>query len=209
MSKQRSIILKQDKGKGIVLLDRTVYIGKYLSILNTQQFQLLDINPTAANENKIQRALWKIKSKFTQQEYKKLYPTGSNSGKFTQQEYKKLYPTGLNSGKFYGTVKLHKLPRFETVDKLPLRPIISNVGTASYQPAKHPAKLLLPLSKNRYTTNSTKSFMSFIRHQKVPDGHKMVLFDVAFSFCKCRSWHFHRKYSKTKIRQQRDQHIYY
>ena len=191
MSKQRSIILKQDKGKGIVLLDRTVYIGKYLSILNTQQFQLLDINPTAANENKIQRALWKIKSKFTQQEYKKLYPTGSNSGKF------------------YGAVKLHKLPRFETVDKLPLRPIISNVGTASYQPAKHPAKLLLPLSKNRYTTNSTKSFMSFIRHQKVPDGHKMVLFDVAFSFCKCRSWHFHRKYSKTKIRQQRDQHIYY
>ena len=153
MSKQRSIILKQDKGKGIVLLDRTVYIGKYLSILNTQQFQLLDISPTAANENKIQRALWKIKSKFTQQEYKKLYPTGSNSGKF------------------YGTVKLHKLPRFETVDKLPLRPIISNVGTASYQPAKHPAKLLLPLSKNRYTTNSTKSFMSFIRHQKVPDGH--------------------------------------
>ena len=191
MSKQRSIILKQDKGKGIVLLDRTVYIGKYLSILNTQQFQLLDISPTAANENKIQRALWKIKSKFTQQEYKKLYPTGSNSGKF------------------YGTAKLHKLPRFEAVDKLPLRPIISNVEIASYQPAKHPAKLLLPLSKNRYTTNSTKSFMSFIRHQKVPDGHKMVLFDVAFSFCKCRSWHYHRKYSKTKIRQQRDQHIYY
>ena len=33
------VSLKQDKGKGVVLLDRTVYIDKCLSILNTQQFQ--------------------------------------------------------------------------------------------------------------------------------------------------------------------------
>ena len=97
-----------------MLLDRTVYIDKCLSILNTQQFEQLDISPTAANENKIQRALQKIKSKFTQQEYKRLYPTRSNAGKF------------------YGTAKLHKLSTFGTVDQLPLRPIISNIGTASY-----------------------------------------------------------------------------
>ena len=75
-----------------MLLDRTVYIDKCLSILNTQQFQQLDISPTAANENKIQRALRKIKSIFTQQEYKRFHPTGSNGGKFC------------------GTAKLHKLP---------------------------------------------------------------------------------------------------
>ena len=45
------VSLKQDKGKGVVLLDRTVYTDKCLSILNTQQFQQLDISPTAANEN--------------------------------------------------------------------------------------------------------------------------------------------------------------
>ena len=65
---------------------------------------------------------------------------------------------------------------------LPLRPIISNIETASYQLAKHLAKLLLPLSKNQYTINSTKSFMSFITHQKVPGGHKMVSFDVVSLF---------------------------
>ena len=32
------VILKQDKGKSVVLLDRTVYIDKCLSMLNTQQF---------------------------------------------------------------------------------------------------------------------------------------------------------------------------
>ena len=158
------VILKQDKGKGVVLLDRTVYIEKCLSVLNTQQFQQLDISPTAANEHKIQRVLRKIKSKLTQQEYNRLYPTGSNADKF------------------YGSAKLHKLPTFGTVYQLPLRPIISNIGTASYQLAKHLAKLLLPLSKNQCTINSTKSFMSFIKHRKVPDGHKMVSLDFVSLF---------------------------
>ena len=57
------VILKQDKGNDVVLLDKTVYIDKCLSILNTQKFQQLDISPTAANEYKIQRALRKINSK--------------------------------------------------------------------------------------------------------------------------------------------------
>ena len=39
--------------------------------------------------------------------------------KFTQQEYKRLYPNGSNAGKFYGTAKLHKLLTFGTVDQLP------------------------------------------------------------------------------------------
>ena len=68
--------------------------------------------------------------------------------KFTQQDYKRLYPAGSIAGKFYGLAKLHKFPIFAAVDQLPLRPIIWNVGTASYQLAKHLAKLLLPLSKN-------------------------------------------------------------
>ena len=32
-----------------------------------------------------------------------------------------------------------------------MRPVISNIGTASYQPTKHLAKLLSPLSKLEYT----------------------------------------------------------
>ena len=53
-----------------------------------------------------------------------------------------------NVDKFYVTGKLHKFPTFGTVDQLPARPIISNIGTAFYLLAKYLAKLLLPLSKN-------------------------------------------------------------
>ena len=69
--------------------------------------------------------------------------------KFTQQGYKKLYPTGSKAGKFFDTAKLHKLTILGTVDQLSVRPIISNTGTSSYQLAKYPAKLLLSLSKNQ------------------------------------------------------------
>ena len=64
------------------MFDEDCFLDKCLATLNTQQFQQLGISTTAASENKIQRALRKIKSKFTQHEYKKLYPTGSNAGKF-------------------------------------------------------------------------------------------------------------------------------
>ena len=57
--------------------------------------------------------------------------------RFTLQEYNKVYPTRSNAGKLYGTAKIHKLPELGTVDQLPLRPIVSNIGTASYYLAKH------------------------------------------------------------------------
>ena len=107
------VVLKEDKGGGVVMLDKNIYVDKCLSILATNQLMKLDKNPTSSYE-KIQRTLRKIKSKLSTEEYKKLYPTGSNAGRF------------------YGTAKVHKIYRNDKVDKLPLRPTVSNIGTASY-----------------------------------------------------------------------------
>ena len=92
----------------------------------------LDKNPTSSYESKIQCTLRKIKSKLSTEEYKKFYPTGSNAGRF------------------YGKAKAHEIFRNDTLDKLLFRPIVSNIGTASYQLAKYLAKLLPPLSKSAY-----------------------------------------------------------
>ena len=61
---------------------------------------------------------------------------------------------------------------------LPLRLVISNVGTASYQLAKYLAKLLSPLSKSQYTVNSTKEFIDMIKKETVPSSYKMISFDL-------------------------------
>ena len=92
----------------------------------------------------------------------------------TKQEYSSLYPTGPSPGKFYSTIKRHKLKNGSSVDDLPLRPIISNVGTASYQLAKYLAKLLSPLSRSQYTVNSTKEFINMIKNETVPSAYKMI-----------------------------------
>ena len=107
---QNIMFLRQEKGRGIVIIDRKRYTYKCLNILNTKQFQKLDRDPTKPREAKIQRAIRKIKSRRSNQEYMRIYPTGSA-------------PT-----KIYGMAKKHKIPVNGTINDLPLRPIIFNLS---------------------------------------------------------------------------------
>ena len=156
--------MKQDKGRGVVIMDKHKYIEKCLEMLNTKQFSKISVDPTKKTEAKIQRVLRKIKSKLTIQEYHCLYPTGSCPGKF------------------YGTAKIHKLKLNDKVDQLPIRTIVSNIETATYNLARHLTKLLSPLSKSKYTIDSTKHFMEKIKQETILDGYKMVIFDIKSLF---------------------------
>ena len=61
-------------------------------------------------------------------------------------------------------------------------PIVSNIGTASYQLAKYLAKLLSPLSKSEYTVQSSTEFMEHIKTKTVPRVYHVVSFDVISLF---------------------------
>ena len=164
MSKNSSIIvLTQVEGRGVIIMNRTMYSEKCNTILDSKQFTKLDQDPTCYMENKVQRTLRKVKVTMSQNVYSKLYPSGSCPGKF------------------YGTAKLYKLLS-NNVDDLPLRPIISNIGTETYQTAKYLAKLLSPLGTSEYTIRNTKKFVRQTRKIKVPVGYKMVSFDVTSLF---------------------------
>ena len=80
LSKNRSIcIMRQDKGRGVVVMDRSKYTEKCLNILQTEQFTKLRHDSTMSIENKIQWELRKLKTRLTMQEYRQLYPTGSKT----------------------------------------------------------------------------------------------------------------------------------
>ena len=111
------IIIKQDNGRGVVILDRTKYIDRCFPMVATKQFSKLCYDPASKLESKVQRTLRIIKQKLPENVYKKLYPTGS-------------YP-----GKLYGNAKVHKLSA-NNADDLTLKPIVSNIGTATYETAK-------------------------------------------------------------------------
>ena len=59
-------------------------------------------------------------------------------GGLKEEVYRRLYPTGAGSPKFYGLPKIHK-------SGIPLRPIISSIGTVTYNTAKELARILKPL----------------------------------------------------------------
>ena len=83
--------------------------------------------------------------------------------RLSTQQYYELYPTGSFPGNFYGTAKLHRLPINGTVHDIPIRPIVSNIGTASYNLAKYLPKVLSPLVYSEYTIRSTIDFMNKVK----------------------------------------------
>ena len=90
--------------------------------------------------------------------------------------------TGSAPGKFYGTAKKHKIPIHGTINDLPLRPIISNIATASYQLAKYLAKLLSPLSTSEYPVAKNTEFINHVKRMNIPKDHSFISFDVKSLF---------------------------
>ena len=121
---------------------------------------LLKKDPTETLENKMQRTLRKIKQHLDENQYQIMYPTGSRSGLF------------------YTTAKVHKLQSGEGLNELTMRPIISNVGTATYEIAKFLNSLLAPLEKSDRSILNTEAFVKQVKGQAIPEGNKMISFDV-------------------------------
>ena len=93
--------------------------------VNTENFKELTTEKTETVEESTQRVLLQTKTAIDESDYKTLYPSGSNPGKF------------------YGTAKVHKIKQDEQnkIKKLPLPPIISNIGTATHKTAQYLSKI--------------------------------------------------------------------
>ena len=76
--------------------------------------------------------------------------------------YKDMRPVSNQPGRLYATAKIHKFSSLDeiTIEKLKFRPIISQVGTYTYNAAKVIADYLKPLCQNEYKINDTQSFPS-------------------------------------------------
>ena len=155
------VFLKQDKGRGVVILDRNTYVDKCSEFLQGRQFERLEEDPTQTFQAKVQRTLLSMKKSFDQKTYERLYPSASHPGQF------------------FGLGKVHKLEKSNwNVQALPLRPVISNIGTATYEISKYLSKMIAPLAKGNYTIESTKDFINKLKGRSFPVGHSMVSFDV-------------------------------
>ena len=157
---QERIILTADKGVALVVMNKTDYINKSEELLNTSTYKRIPEDPTNKQKAKLINILRKIKSE----------------GGLSEDGYKKMYPTGAVSPKYYGLPKIHKAGT-------PLRPIISSIGTATYNTAKELARILKPLvgTSNHHVQN-TRDFIDQIKDVRLKDGESIMSYDVTSLF---------------------------
>ena len=93
-----------------------------------------------------------------------------------EETYRRLYPTGAGSPKFYGLPKIHK-------PGIPPRPIISSIGTVTYNTAKELAKILKPLvGLSNHHVHNTRDFVEQLKEVRLKKEESMVSYDVTALF---------------------------
>ena len=91
----------------------------------------------------------------------------------------------------------------DKIDQLPIKPIVSNIGTATYNLTRYLWKILSAWSKSKDTIDSAKHFFGKNKQETVPDAYKMVSFDVKSLFTNVPSVKtIDRIYDRSEIKNQ-------
>ena len=102
-----------------------------------------------------------------------------NNNFISETEYTQLRPDGSNSpaARVYGFPKIHK-------DNMPMCPIVSACGTATYNTAKFISKILQNYcGKTSSFLKDSTDFIKKIKHLSInPEGKTLVSFDVSALF---------------------------
>ncbi|XP_069996772.1 uncharacterized protein [Penaeus vannamei] len=154
-------ITKPDKGPGVVILNKHDYLQKLLSILDDHtKFKKITAKISSHLlylEDKLKRLLRAIKPSIGESTYNFLSTSGSQPGML------------------YGLPKVHR-------PNIPLRPIISSIGTFNYKTAKFLVPLISPLTTNKYTIENSTAFANEITSLGLQQPITMASFDVESLF---------------------------
>lgn len=166
-SNSNIIVCKPDKGNGIVILDRNLYIDKIRDIISdTSKFCKINVELNKyvlKVETKVNNFLSKLKS----------------LGAISDDIYKSLYVTGSGPGILYGLPKIHK-PDFSV--NFNFRPIFAAYSTPSFKLSKFLVPILKPLTTNTYTVDNSYTFVEDIIKVHNCDKYFMASFDIANLF---------------------------
>ncbi|KAI8507908.1 hypothetical protein Bbelb_141480 [Branchiostoma belcheri] len=158
---QDILILPADKGRCTVVLDREQYDRKVQDLLGDKDtYTPLKKDPTNKFKGKISSALKKLQTE----------------GVLDRPTYLKLNPTTEQPPAFYGLPKIHK-------QSVPLRPIVSSIGSVTYELAGFLAKILGPLvGKSQHHVQNSADFVNKIKDIHVEDDETITSYDVCSLF---------------------------
>ena len=163
LSKRENLLVcRPDKGYGIVLLNRHDYIDKMNIILqDSEKFSNITCDAYSyilRHEDKVNRLLRKLQKE----------------GAINEYTFHSLYSSGSQPGIMYGLPKVHK-------PEVPLRPILSAIGTHNYNISKFLVPILAPITMSEFCVKDSFSFAKELSEITIHDG-VMASFDVKSLF---------------------------
>ena len=127
-----TVILKADKGIGVVVIDTTDYYESLKKLFSdTTNFKTLDADPTNTRLSTLHSYLWKL----------------YNRNEISEEVYQEIRPKNAKVARAHGLPKVHK--SFERVPSF--RPIIDTTASTQYNVGKYITKLLNPPTQNKYS----------------------------------------------------------
>ena len=156
------LILTADKGAVTVVMDKDTYMNKGNEMLeDTQTYQPINKNPLQTLETRTGKLLLNLK----------------NKNFINNNLCQSLTTRNPNLSKCYFLPKIHK-------ENVPLRPIISACGSATYRLSGYLASILSESLQHRtlYNVKDTFDFVDRVRDIRVPNNYVMVSLDVVNLF---------------------------
>ena len=155
------IILPADKGWTIVIMDKDNCIQKATDLLqDTNTCQQLKSDPNKGTVSCIKKNLKSLKDEQI----------------LENDTYLRIRPNDAVSARFYGLPKIHK-------ENMPLRPIVSLLGSSTYKLFKFLANIIQSLIKSiPHSVNNGNTFLSHIQDMKIEPDDTMISFDVVSLF---------------------------
>ena len=154
------MVLTADNGVSMVVLDREEYIQKSEELLHQPNYKILQADSTNKYKNKLISLLKSIKAE----------------GGIDENTCKRLYPIGAEPPKYYGLPKVHK-PR------MPLRPIISSIGSVTHATAKEFSRILKPfVGRSPHHVMNNMDFIESINGIQLQPVECMASYDVEALF---------------------------
>ena len=151
------VILPADKGNATVVMDRTKYDEKMGTLIDTPTYKKLSKDPTKTQEAKVLKIL-------------------RNEKAVGRTEYEAMRPSASRPPMIYGLPKVHK-------DNIPLRPIVSCIGSPTYRLAKHLVHIIGPLAGQTPSfVKNSRHFVEIVRGETIDSEEKLVSFDVESLF---------------------------
>ena len=99
---------------------------------------------------------------------------------FSQNEYDKLYLSGSAPARIYGTPKMHKFSPSDSFPKPCL--IVSSIGTFNDNLARFLCDFLSPLVPNDYSCKDTFSFVSQIKNANLSNPKNFLFLTMSLAF---------------------------